>query len=110
MALVLQELRRLNQRMDELVKASKPRDSKRLLSQAEAARRLGVCPDKTLPKLIAQRQLKPVMVNGKPKIPAAQVEQLALQGFDTSAPVTPRPVLVRQSASPGAAVRALKLR
>jgi excisionase family DNA binding protein len=85
---------------------------KRLLSQREVARRLGVSRGKTLPKLIARGTLRPVKVGARLKIPAAQVEQLELGGFDVDGPPVPMPRKTsnfRRSLDDGEAIRALKL-
>ena len=46
------------------------------LSLREAARRLGVSRNSTLADLIGDRRVKTVRINGKVKVPAAEVERL----------------------------------
>lgn len=96
-------------------KSSTPRRSNphaQLLSQREAARRLGVDRNTTLVALIRTGQLRTVEVNGKRKVPASEVERLAQEGFDSTMPEPrrraprPRPA---GSRSPGDVIRALKL-
>jgi hypothetical protein len=54
----------------------------RLLSFAEAARRLGCCRSKTLPELVRRRLLKTTRVSGRTKVLADSVEELAVKGWD----------------------------
>jgi hypothetical protein len=92
------------------VRRSGSRDFKRLLSLRQAALALGVSRTRTLPLLIERGLLKPVTVGGRKRIPSAQIEQLAFEGFDVSAPVRRRVPLRKMAPRGGAAaVKALKL-
>lgn len=64
------------------IRGPAPRAPKSLLSLREVAKRLGIR-NESVPDLIADRKLKTVKVNGKPKVPASEVERLAREGFDT---------------------------
>ena len=90
----------------------RPNPHAQLLSQREAARRLGIDRNTTLVALIQTGQLRTVEANGKRKVPATEVERLAQEGFDSTMPKPrrraprPRPA---GSRSPGDGIRALKL-
>ena len=61
-----------------------------LLSKREAARRLGIDRNRGLRALIETGQLNVVKKNGADAVPAAEVERLAREGFDTVAVPRPR--------------------
>jgi hypothetical protein len=58
----------------------------RLLSLREAARVLGVSRNRTLPVLIREGRVRVVTVNGKPKIPADEVERISREGTGAFTP------------------------
>jgi excisionase family DNA binding protein len=62
--------------------ATKP--DARLLSAREVARRLGVSRGKTIGVLIDTGKIRTVVVNGRVKIPASEVERLTREGFDVT--------------------------
>ena len=112
LARLIAETARFREELKSLMSRASSRRAHQLLSLREAARRLGVDRGTTLAELIEQRRLRVVQVNGRPRIPAVEVERLAQEGFDTAtAPVKPpkREELVRP-AGVGAAIRALKLK
>jgi excisionase family DNA binding protein len=53
-----------------------------LVTPADAAQMLGVSRGRTIQVLIDTGQLKSVQINGRTRIPMAEVERLAHQGFD----------------------------
>jgi len=67
-------------------RAPKSGRKKLILSKREAAKLLGVGRNKTLHELIARGLLKTVVVNGHVKVPRADVERIAREGFDLDAP------------------------
>jgi excisionase family DNA binding protein len=102
----------LTKEIEERPRHRRPRPDARLLSQREAAHRLGVDRNTTLVDLIRTGQIRTVEVNGKRKVPASEVERLAQEGFDTSQPEPKRRAPRARGASarkPGDAIRALKL-
>lgn len=72
-------LTNMNAKLDALLKERRV-NTKRLLSLREAARQLGISRDKTLHEMIARKQIKTVQLKGKLKIPASEVERIALSG------------------------------
>jgi len=66
-----------------LAKTSPARAAKgrRLLSLSEAARQLGVSRNKTLHQWIRDRRIKIVTVEGRQKVPVAEVERLSAEGM-----------------------------
>lgn len=86
---------------------------KLILSKREAARLLGVGRNQTLHELIARGLLRTVVVNGQVKVPRADVERIAREGFDLDAPKRPARRAVKSDAGGGqgvvAAIRKLNL-
>jgi excisionase family DNA binding protein len=99
--------------------------AKRLLSLREAAKLLGVGRDSTLARWIQRGWLRAVVVEGKQRIPAAEIDRVCIEGVPAQGRAPP---LARQappkcqgrrpdssvgtaahSESPGAAIRRLKL-
>lgn len=114
LARLIAETARFREELKGLVSRASAKRAHQLLSLREAARRLGVDRGTTLAELIEQRRLRVVHVNGRPRIPAAEVERLAQEGFDTSTspPKLPTPPKREEPKKPvglGAAIRALKL-
>jgi hypothetical protein len=107
LALLLEELAALRKE----VHRSATRDVRRLLSFRQAAAALGVSRTRTLPLLIERGLLKPVAVGGRKRIPSAQIEQLAFEGFEVAGPAHRRskPARKRPAGTSAASVRALKL-
>ncbi len=77
---LLLELADLKARVARL-EGEKRKNSLRLLSKAEAARRLGIDRKVTLGFLIASKQLRMVKFGRYKRIPAADVERLVQEGF-----------------------------
>lgn len=74
---VCERLAALESEVRALRGAVKPRQAgKAFLSLREAARRLGVSRNSTLADLISDRRIKTVRLNGRLKVPAAEVERL----------------------------------
>ncbi len=73
-------VRRLDELRDEVValrREGRPRRvGQPLLSLREAARRLGVSRNSTLVDLIRDRRIRTTKVNGRVRVPAAEVERL----------------------------------
>ena len=69
---------------EEKVSKIRDRSHQRILSQREAAKRLRISRESTLQYLIADKKIKTIMVNGKEKIPATEVERLSREGFCTN--------------------------
>jgi len=71
----------LERRLAPLEAANEPmRAECRLLSMRQAARRLGISRTRTLPDLIRDRRIRTVTVNGRPKVPAHEVERIEREG------------------------------
>jgi excisionase family DNA binding protein len=70
---------------------SKAGKKKLILSKREAAKLLGVGRNQTLHDLIARGLLRTVVVNGQVKVPRADVERIAREGFDLDVPRSPMP-------------------
>lgn len=79
-----------------------------LLSFREAARRLGVDRCKVLPLLVASGQLRTVRAGRRVKIPAAEIERVAREGFDPEQSRPRRRRLEPRSPDPAAAILRLK--
>lgn len=111
LARLIAETAKFREDLKSLVSRVSSRRSQQLLSLREAARRLGVDRGTTLAELIAQKRLRVVQVNGRPRIPAAEVERVSSEGFDTgTAPAKPPKKPEPKSAvGVGAAIRSLKL-
>lgn len=71
---------------DQKERTSRAGKKKLILSKREAAKLLGVGRNQTLHDLIARGLLKTVVVNGQVKVPRADVERIAREGFDLDAP------------------------
>jgi excisionase family DNA binding protein len=88
--------------------------SSELLSEKEAARRLGVDRATTLEGLIASGDIKTVPFNGRVRIPLAEVERILSEGIpmvDTPRHKIRRPTHAstpKLSESPGEKIRKLK--
>lgn len=66
--------------------AARAPKKKLILSKREAAKLLGVGRNQTLHDLIGRGLLRTVIVNGQVKVPRADVERIAREGFDLDAP------------------------
>jgi hypothetical protein len=87
------------------------RSERRLLSKREAAKRLGIDRGTTLPDLIRSGQIKTVILAGRVKVPASEIERIEAGG-DSPRPSAPgrRPAApARRSTNPGQAIRAIKI-
>ena len=87
------------------------RSERRLLSKREAARRLGIDRGTTLQDLIRSGQVRTVILAGRVKIPAGEIERIEA-GVDDPRPLPAareREPRARRSTSPGQAIRALKI-
>ena len=74
-------LERIERLLEQLVGERRRRGSEAaLLSKRAAARRLGIGRP-YLDELLAAKVVRSVLVGGRPRIPAAEVERLALQGL-----------------------------
>jgi len=110
LARLIGETMTLRQELKSLVSRDAARRSHELLSLREAARRLGVDRGTTLAELVAQKRLRIVHVNGRPRIPADEVKRLASEGFDTSsAPAKVEGPTPKPAVGVGAAIRGIKL-
>jgi excisionase family DNA binding protein len=87
------------------------RAERRLLSKREAARRLGIDRGTTLQDLIRSGEIRTVVLAGRVKIPASEIERLEAGGNNPrSLPAArERAPRARRSTSPGQAIRALKI-
>lgn len=54
----------------------------RLLSMRAAAERLRVSRSRTLAMLIREKRIRVVMVNGRPRIPASEIERIEAEGTE----------------------------
>lgn len=63
-----------------------PPNTKRLLSQRQAATALGIGRP-ALTRLIATKQVNTTMVNGVSKVPVLEVERMCRSGWDVDAPI-----------------------
>jgi DNA-binding LytR/AlgR family response regulator len=74
---------------------TKPREEGRLLSLRAAAEKLGVDRKSTLKTLIADRRIRVVTINGRPRIPMSEIERIERDGATLvsarRAKGTPRP-------------------
>ena len=80
---VLEEVRALRREVAELRRERRVGTGK-LLSAAEAARRLGVSRGKTIAVLIDEGKIRTVPVNGRLRIPASEIDRLVREGFDVT--------------------------
>jgi len=64
-------------------------DDRIVLTRREAARRLGVCRNRTLPALIRAGLIRVVPWGKGTRIPLAEIERLAREGYEGD-PTTPR--------------------
>ncbi len=97
-------------KLDEVTKQLKPKEEKALLSLRAAAKLLGVARDSTLKELIVSGWLKTVDVNGRKKIPAAEVERLAHEGWELPQRSRRRPKIAKRgSGNPAEEIRSIKI-
>ena len=88
------------------------RSERRLLSKREAARRLGIDRGTTLQDLINRGEIRTVVLAGRAKIPASEIERIEAGGNNPRPLPAPRErePRARRSTSPGQAIRAIKVK